>query len=230
MFLFEAFFRLVLALVFSGIIGAERERKQRPAGMKTHIIVGLGAALLALLQSAVTHDTIKTLIENPELIGAIRSDPTRLIAQVVSGVGFLGAGTIIVTKSNVLGLTTAATVWGVACLGLVVGMGYYEIAGMGFVMILATLMLLRFVKHKSYSKRIKLKYYHSAKTQELLMEYFKAKQIEYSNETYQVDLQNDRKVYTSYYLVEIPREIRYTQIVEDLSEYKDLVYIDIVNV
>lgn len=108
-------FRLVLATLFSGIIGIERGAKKRPAGFRTHILVCIGATLV-MLTSQYMVDVLK-----------VQTDATRLGAQVISGIGFLGAGTIIVIGRNqVKGLTTAAGLWACACMGLAIGIGFYE--------------------------------------------------------------------------------------------------------
>ncbi|HZJ57335.1 MAG TPA: MgtC/SapB family protein [Clostridia bacterium] len=111
----EMVLRLVLALIIGGTIGAERERSNRPAGFRTHTLVCVGSALVFL--------TSLFIFERYHHL--VNLDPTRLPAQVVSGIGFLGAGTIIHYGSNVRGLTSAATLWVVACLGLAIGAGFY---------------------------------------------------------------------------------------------------------
>lgn len=106
--------RTALALFCGGVVGYERDRYGMPAGLRTHMLVCLGAAL-----------TMMTNQFAVELLGA--TDPVRLGAQVVSGIGFLGAGTIIVTgRYHVSGLTTAAGLWASACMGLAIGVGFYE--------------------------------------------------------------------------------------------------------
>ena len=106
--------RLTLAVICGGLIGAEREVKRRPAGFRTHILICLGAA-------------ITTLTSQYLLFQHLFNDIARLGAQVISGIGFVGAGTIIVTRDKrVKGLTTAAGLWASACLGLAIGAGYYE--------------------------------------------------------------------------------------------------------
>lgn len=112
--------RLSLAMLFSGIIGIERGRKRRPAGFRTHILVCIGATLI--------------MITNQYMVDVMHlsSDPSRMGAQVISGIGFLGAGTIIVVGRNqVKGLTTAAGLWVCACMGLAIGIGFYEGAIIG---------------------------------------------------------------------------------------------------
>ena len=108
--------RIVVAVIFGGIIGLERGLKNRPAGMRTYMLVCVGACLI--------------MLTNQYLFQVTNSgDPMRLGAQVVSGIGFLGAGTIIVTKHNqIKGLTTAAGLWASAGVGLALGVGFYEAA------------------------------------------------------------------------------------------------------
>ena len=120
----EIVFRLLLAAFISGIIGIEREISNRPAGFRTHMLVTLGATLIMLISVDVFAD----------------SDPGRLAAQVVSGIGFLGAGTIMRTGNNIVGLTTAASLWVCAGIGLAIGAGYYVGAITTTVIILIILM------------------------------------------------------------------------------------------
>lgn len=124
--------RLVLAALLSGLIGQEREHKNRPAGFRTHILVCVGSAIV-MITSEFVFERYK---------GVTNLDPARLGAQVISGIGFLGAGTIIRQGVNVKGLTTAASLWATACVGLAVGIGFYEGAIVGAVIIYLTLILL----------------------------------------------------------------------------------------
>lgn len=108
-------FRLLLATLCSGVIGYERGKKRRPAGFRTHILVCIGATLVMITSQYMSS------------IMGLSADPARLGAQVISGIGFLGAGTIIVVGRNqVKGLTTAAGLWTCACIGLAIGIGFYE--------------------------------------------------------------------------------------------------------
>ena len=129
-----ALVRMLLAVICGGIIGIERERKRRPAGFRTHILICLGAAL-TMLTSQYIYLELKLF-----------TDLARLGAQVIAGIGFIGAGTIIVTKRRqVKGLTTAAGLWASAIVGLAVGAGYFEAALIATAMILLVeLVLARF--------------------------------------------------------------------------------------
>lgn len=107
--------RIVLAFFLAGLIGWQREKQNKPAGLRTHTLVCLGSALTMMtgLYMMETYPNLKNL------------DPARLGAQVISGVGFLGAGTILKEKGSVVGLTTASSIWMIACVGLAVGVGFY---------------------------------------------------------------------------------------------------------
>ncbi|NLV57423.1 MAG: MgtC/SapB family protein [Clostridiales bacterium] len=123
----STFIRLFLAVLFGGTIGMERRYRRRAAGMRTHALVCMGAALVML-----TNQYIFTFL------GA--SDPTRLGAQVISGIGFLGVGTIVVDRyRQVRGLTTAAGLWSCACMGLALGIGFYTGAICAWLFILITI-------------------------------------------------------------------------------------------
>lgn len=124
--------RLLLAILCGGVIGYDRGRKRRPAGLRTHILVCIGSALVMI--------TNQYIVEVMKMGG----DPTRLGAQVISGIGFLGAGTILITsKQQVKGLTTAAGLWASACMGLAIGIGFYEGAILGCIVILISVTLLQ---------------------------------------------------------------------------------------
>ncbi len=122
--------RLGCAMLLGTLIGLEREFTHRPAGLRTHILVALGACVVSILG--------EMLFSHYSALGAM-PDPARLSAQVITGVGFLGAGTIMKEGANVKGLTTAASVWAVACLGIATGFGYYALAIVGMLFTLITL-------------------------------------------------------------------------------------------
>ena len=125
--------RTFLAMLFGGILGYEREKRHRPAGFRTYILVCLGATLAMMVGLYIS-----------ALTGT--SDAARIPSQVVSGIGFLGAGTILVTKQNqVKGLTTAAGLWTLACLGLALGAGFYTAAIICFAAIWISIRLLLIV-------------------------------------------------------------------------------------
>jgi putative Mg2+ transporter-C (MgtC) family protein len=139
--------RLLLAMVFGGMIGLDRGRKRRAAGMRTYMLVCMGATLTVLLSlyeyTMVTGPWADLAAE----IG-IRTDVSRFGAQVINGIGFLAAGTIIVTgRQEVKGMTTAAALWASACMGLAIGAGFYECVALAFLLIFLSIRLLPMVEN-----------------------------------------------------------------------------------
>ncbi|MDA0178858.1 MgtC/SapB family protein [Solirubrobacter phytolaccae] len=129
--------RLALVVVLCGAIGLERETRDQPAGVRTHVLVGMGAAVFTLISAYGFSDFAQP--------GA-PIDPTRIAAQVVTGVGFLGAGAIIHQGMAVRGLTTAAAVWISAAIGMAAGIGFYSLALAGTALVLVALIIFRHIR------------------------------------------------------------------------------------
>ena len=148
----EITLKFILAIALGGLIGFERESSQKPAGFRTNILICLGATMMMILS--------QLLLQGEE---GSKSDMTRIAAGVVTGIGFIGAGTIIQAKGIVIGLTSAATLWAVAGLGLVIGAGYYLIALIFTGVIILTLVTFRhiesqYLKRELYHYHLKTKY------------------------------------------------------------------------
>ena len=147
--------RLCLGFIAGGIIGFERSSRRQVAGLRTHILISLGATSLMLLS-----------IWLPQQYGLARGDPGRIAAQVVSGMGFLGAGAIIRLGNNVRGLTTAASLWLVAAIGLIIGAGMYLAALAIIILSLVALVLMNRVEKKFFpemqNKILEVHYNHTA--------------------------------------------------------------------
>jgi putative Mg2+ transporter-C (MgtC) family protein len=135
----EVVLRLVLAALLCGAIGFEREVRDQPAGFRTHILLGLGAALFTLVSAYGFEPFTRAALGS----GGLQFDPTRIAAQIVAGVGFLGAGAIIRQGRDVRGLTTAASLWAVSAIGMAAGAGYLFGAAAATVLAVATLNALR---------------------------------------------------------------------------------------
>jgi putative Mg2+ transporter-C (MgtC) family protein len=135
-------FRLFLAAVLGGAVGFEREVREREAGLRTHVLVSVGSALFFLVSAYAWTDWSFSQREG------LVFDPTRIAAQIVSGIGFLGAGAIIRQGLSVRGLTTAATLWLVAGIGMASGAGYWEAAVIATVGAILTLWPLRIAAHR----------------------------------------------------------------------------------
>mgnify|MGYP000866503039 CR=1 FL=1 len=153
---YEVPLRLMLSVTCGFIIGLERERRHRPAGIKTHILVCMGAALVSLIQVYMINEVLTQISLDPNLASVLKSDYGRMGAQVISGIGFLGAGTIMKTKGSIQGLTTASTVWLSACVGLAIGMGYYYISLISLAFTILVLVSLNFIQ-KAVQKSIGIK-------------------------------------------------------------------------
>ena len=138
--------RLALAVVLCAAIGAERESRDQVAGLRTHVLVGLGAALFTLVSAYGFLDFYRSPAGDGGTGAATRPDPTRIAAQIVSGIGFLGAGAIIRQGLSVRGLTTAAALWISAAIGMAAGAGYYLGAVVATVISLVALVVLRWLR------------------------------------------------------------------------------------
>lgn len=136
--------RLVCALIVGTVIGTEREYTHRPAGMRTHMLVSLGACVVMIIG--------QLIFVQYHSYGAT-PDPARMAAQVITGVGFLGAGTIMKEGPTVKGLTTAASLWATACLGLAAGAGFYIVALTGMIFIFVTLTIFEVIQKKLIGTR-----------------------------------------------------------------------------
>ncbi|HMM41561.1 MAG TPA: MgtC/SapB family protein [Thermomicrobiales bacterium] len=132
----EALLRIGIAAILGGVIGYERETLDKSAGLRTHMLVSLGAALFMVSSILIVHDFAEPGV-------ATRLDPTRIASTIVTGVGFLGGGIIFRRESRVRGLTTAAGLWVAAAIGLACGSGYYLLAGGSVVLTVVILGLIR---------------------------------------------------------------------------------------
>ncbi len=207
--------RVGLAVLLGGVIGFERDVHGRAAGLRTHILVSVGASLFTLISI--------NLVSGQGLAG----DPGRIAAQVVSGIGFLGAGTIFMAQKKISGLTTAASVWNVACLGLLVGFGY---TWMGlFIGTLITIVLLflgRVIKINAV-KYVEVKFINRAATLPFINTYFESLGVLILDIDFHVEAitdinQQERNLYTNVYTLHLPKKVEYVNIVGHLSEYSNI--------
>ena len=133
--------RLVIALLIGGAVGLEREFKGKPAGMRTNMLICVGSCLIMIISIEIARTAVQT------------SDPGRIAAQVVTGIGFLGAGTIIRSRFHIVGLTTAATIWALSAIGLAVGAGYLLLAAVAALLITITLIFIGYIEARLQTKR-----------------------------------------------------------------------------
>lgn len=215
--------RMVLAILIGGTLGMERGRKNRPAGFRTYILVCLGAALVMMTNQFV-------------YVYYSASDPVRLGAQVISGIGFLGAGTIILTgKNQIKGLTTAAGLWTSACLGLAIGIGFYEGAVIGGIAIVFTVSGLQkldtWMRKRSKYLNVYIEYNGYKNTFSEFLQYAKENRFDVTNiqvsqeEVYHKDKGKQKTVS---YIVTIVSEVKrsHAEMIDILMQAKGIQYIE----
>ena len=210
--------RIVVAILIGTVIGIERERKNRPAGMRTHVLVCLGACVIALIECAI-RDEMLALAHDSNVVGY---NMGRISAQVVSGIGFLGAGTIFTARKKISGLTTAASLWNAACLGMAAGMGYYFIAGLGCALVMIVLIIMQKIVHINTNKKLEIKFHHRVETIDFINSYFDAQDIEILDVDFSVDNRIDGNLYTNFYDLHLPKGLTYRDIVVTLSEHANV--------
>ncbi len=134
---FQFFFQILLAAILGMAIGAEREHRHRSAGLRTYTLVAIGSCLFTILSIYGFSNEVR-----------VAYDPSRIASQIVVGIGFIGAGMIILRENKVEGLTTAAGIWTTAGVGMAVGLGFYFVAMFSTILILGVLLALTLIKEK----------------------------------------------------------------------------------
>ena len=210
--------RVVSAIMIGGFIGFEREKHNRPAGLRTHILVCLGACMITLLESTIAAYMSRYAGANEHISISIG----RIAAQVVSGVGFLGAGTIVLSQRKISGLTTAASLWNTACLGLAVGYGFYLLAFVSCALVLLVLALLAKLIHVNTEKRVEVKFVHRTETMDFINEFFEEKNVQVLDLDFHMDMTDGKNLYTNVYQLKLPSHTTYTDIVARLAEHKNV--------
>ena len=209
--------RLFLACLIGGIIGLERGKKKRPAGFRTHMLVCIGAAIAMM-----TNQYISTFLGE--------SDFSRLGAQVISGIGFLGAGTIIVTgRQQVKGLTTAAGLWASACTGLAIGIGFYEGALIGALAIFGVIALLHKLDTLLYSNSPVLDIFVEAEDMSKItsmLTYFKAKSIRVSSFETSSDHLTAQNCVTAILTISGPKKCSHAELILELGSLDGILFVE----
>lgn len=200
----QLLFRLLVAVLISCVIGIDRERKSRPAGMRTHALVCIGAALIAMVEQ----ETVAYVVA----LGSphVNVSVGRLTSTVVSGVGFLGAGTIVMTHNKkISGLTTAASLWCTACIGLAVGAGFTSMALVVGLVMMVVLRLLQRVVHVNTYKNLEVQFVHRAETLEFLRATFSEMGVNILDVDFHAETKHDENLYTNIYTLTIPNRTSY---------------------
>lgn len=231
--LYEMIIRLLSAIVIGGAIGYERQYKNRPAGFRTHILVCVGAAVVSMMQIYLVEENIAKILSNPELAGVLGSDSSRMPAQVITGIGFLGAGTIMREQGSIKGLTTAATVWVVGCIGLAVGYGFYGLSVISGILVFGILVSLKNLE-KNILKRgdiveVDITYNDKIEVTSFLRAYFRNHNIKVKNIEYIYDEDGDGEkegyqegVVNSHYTLLVPKHIRSSDVLYNILKHESV--------
>jgi putative Mg2+ transporter-C (MgtC) family protein len=211
-------FRLGLSFVLSAVIGFERERSNQPAGLRTHTLIGIGSTAFMLLS-----------LNIPQFYkGELAADPTRIAAQIVTGIGFLGAGAILKIGINVKGLTTAANIWVVCGVGMCVGAGLYLPAFCLTGLTIITLVLLNLlekalIKNRHY-KKLRFEFRDQDFHLNEIMDILKAFHIEITNIDFSESIPKEKLVVTVG--IQYTGEIDTTKLYEKLHRLQDLLKVE----
>ena len=217
----EMIIRIAVAIFIGCIVGSERAYKNRPAGLRTHVLVALGACIIALTECLFMNDLDS--VTNTH----ITYNFGRMSAQVISGIGFLGAGTIFMQQRKIGGLTTAASVWNIACLGLASGYGYYWMSILGCLVVLAVLSILQKLIPVNSLKRVEVQFINRLETMSYINTFFEKNHIEVLNLDFHIESTADRNpgdhnVYTNIYTLHLPAKLNYTDVINYLSSYTNI--------
>lgn len=226
--LYEIILRIVMAIIIGGVIGYERGHQNRPAGFRTHILVCLGAAIVSMIQDQLRVNILKYTILHPEVAQVLKTDLGRIGAQVVSGIGFLGAGTIMRDKGIIGGLTTAASIWATGCLGLSIGWGFYYLAipaGIGIIIVLVTLKKLeRYWIENKHIMKIDIQYNKEYSYSDILIKnynIFKEMNVRIKDVTKSIE---ESKI--SYTLI-VAKQMEAVDVLLELSKYEHISQVQI---
>lgn len=215
--------RLLAAALIGAIIGMERESQNKVVGLRTNIIVSLSSAIITIIQLETSFFVIQMITNNPELNQVLTTDFARITAQIVSGIGFLGAGAIFTNQMDrVTGFTTAATIWAVSGLGIGVGMGYYFLSFFGTLLIYSVLSLLRKITKPGYKYNISIKMLDHNCAKEV-RDLFMDRRLTFNNEDYSLEEGYDHKqsIYTYTYSIHTFTELNTSKLFDDLTSISD---------
>lgn len=217
----EITFRLVISIVIGAAIGLERETNHQAAGLRTNLVVCVSACLLTIIQGEVSYMVLRMGLENPDLQPMLSTDFTRITAQIVSGIGFLGAGAIITTRADTIsGLTTAATIWGVAGLGIAVGMGYYYLSIISCLIMLTVLYVLKRIVRIGDIFRLDIKITDRNAIQ-VFHDFLKENKLKTTDEDFKMLQTTEGVIFQLTYDIYIPRSVNHNDMINELLKLSD---------
>ena len=200
--------RILLSTFCAGTLGFERERHNQAAGFRTYIIVSDASALV--------------MMTNIFVAGIGETDLVRMSASVITGLGFLGAGTIFMSDRKISGLTTAASLWCTACIGLAAGAGYLGAAVISGLVVLVVLRLMQRVVRITTYKRLEVQFIHRTETLAFLNEVFAQMEVKVLDVNFHAESRPEGNQYTNVYTLSMPNRARYVEIIGVLSENRNI--------
>ena len=211
----EVILRLLIALVIGGLTGLEREKSHQFAGFRTHILVSVGSCITAIT-------SLYLFFDYREYANV---DPARLTAQVLSGIGFLGAGAILKTSNGIRGLTTAAGIWATACIGITIGYGYYVLSISAWLFVMITLYILKNIDKILFRKKYTIfnVVIDNMGSISMLYSIFKKSQIEVKS--IDIEAEGESLWKLSFFLVH-DRRIIVDELVKELNMLKNIISVD----
>ncbi|MBO3444699.1 MgtC/SapB family protein [Clostridium sp. CCUG 7971] len=211
----EIIIRLLIALIIGGLTGLEREKSHQFAGFRTHILVAVGSCITSITSLSLFFD----------YNSYASFDPTRLTAQVLSGIGFLGAGAILKTSNGIRGLTTAAGIWATACIGIAIGYGYYVLSISAWLFVMITLYILKNIDKILFRKKQTIfnVTVDNINMVSVLYAKFAKSQIDVKN----IDIEDEDGQYfkLSFFIV-YDRRIMMEELVKELNMSKNIINVD----
>lgn len=211
----EIIIRLLIALFIGGLTGLEREKSHQFAGFRTHILVAVG--------SCITSITSISLFM--EYSSQVNIDPARLSAQVLSGIGFLGAGAILKTSNGIRGLTTAAGIWATACIGIAIGYGYYELSIYAWLFVMITLYILKNIDKIFFKKKQTIFNIKVNNINIISNIYNKFDKAQVGVKNIEVESIGDKEWKISFFII-YDRRLMLDELIKELNESKNVISID----
>lgn len=220
---------LLFSVLVSSLIGFNRESKSSPAGLRTYNLVCLGAVIITMVSKELSSVAAKEVLANPNLKGVLSVDSSKIIAQIVSGIGFLGAGTIIVTQKKIKGLSTASSLWVTAAIGIAVGLEYYMLAILSSVLVVIILATFNKITPIQTLKKISITISDPSSESEL-SNYFKENGIDVKRIDTKIFMKDNQKFINDTYTIKQRNGSDMHAHILNLSKLPDVFEIEMIDV
>lgn len=221
--------KLLFSVLVSSMIGINRETKSSPAGLRTYNLVCLGSVILTMVAQEISVENIALVLSDTELKGVVTADSTKIIAQIISGIGFLGAGTIIVTQKRIKGLSTASSLWATSAIGIAVGLGYYLLATLSSLLVVTILATFNKLIPFNTIKKIAITYTKKP-TEQNIRDYFAEHSIDIRHIESQFKVIDGMRQYINIYTIKPNNLFQEHLIVQGIAEIDNIIEIEMLEV